>query len=99
MPWYHQRAAMARRQDGRRDGRIGPQQEPSIHRHEMGEVVEVGPDLVNLRCLGSIEGPRWFDGRTQNGSVGLAPNTDAPFTETKWRVRSYPVYIDEPCGD
>jgi hypothetical protein len=30
---------------------------------------------------------RYFlDGRTQNGSVGLAPNTDPPFTGTRWEV-------------
>jgi hypothetical protein len=63
------------------------------------QVTEIGPDAVTLRCLGALEGPRFRDGRTQNGSVGLAANTNPPFTGTRWRVRSYPVCIDEPCGD
>jgi hypothetical protein len=30
---------------------------------------------------------RWFlDGRTHDGTVGLAPHTDPPFTGTHWRV-------------
>jgi hypothetical protein len=40
-----------------------------------------------------------LDGRTQGGSVGPAPNTNAPFTGAEWRVTSCPVSIDEPCGD
>jgi len=41
---------------------------------------------VNLFCLGHIDGPRWLDGRTHNGSVGLAPGRGGPFTGTRWRV-------------
>lgn len=29
---------------------------------------------------------RFLDGRTQFGAVGLAPNTDPPFTGTRWEV-------------
>jgi hypothetical protein len=61
------------------------------------EVAEIGADEVTLRCRGAIEGNRFLDGRTQNGSVGLAESAD--LTGTKWRVRGYPVCIDEPCGD
>jgi hypothetical protein len=39
-----------------------------------------------LKCLGDIEGPRWLDGRTGDGSVGLAPSTDYPYTGTKWQA-------------
>ncbi|WP_414582282.1 hypothetical protein [Scytonema sp. PCC 10023] len=35
---------------------------------------------------GNINGPRWLDGRTADGTVGLAPTKDEPFTGTKWRV-------------
>ena len=52
------------------------------------------PDIVALQCMGELQGPRWLDGRTGNGTVGLAPNTDPPFTGTRWEVRLYPVRID-----
>lgn len=44
------------------------------------------PSQIVLECLGHIAGPRFLDGRTQDGSVGLAPNTDPPFTGTRWQV-------------
>ena len=62
------------------------------------QVVQVeanNPNIVALKCLGDIEGPRWLDGRTANGTVGLAATTEPPFTGTKWEVRMYPVTIDE----
>jgi hypothetical protein len=40
----------------------------------------------HLQCLGPVPGPKWLDGRTGNGTVGLAPETDGGFTGTKWRV-------------
>ena len=49
---------------------------------------------VALKCLGNINGPRWLDGRTGNGTVGLAPRTDPPFTGTKWEVQGYPGIFD-----
>jgi hypothetical protein len=39
-----------------------------------------------LKCLGDIDGPRWLDGRTADGTVGVAPTTEPPFTGTKWEV-------------
>ena len=33
-----------------------------------------------------IPGPRYLDGRTANGTVGLAPNLSPKFPGTKWRV-------------
>jgi hypothetical protein len=41
---------------------------------------------VSLRCLGNIPEPRYLDGRTADGTVGLAPNLRPQFTGTKWRV-------------
>jgi hypothetical protein len=36
-------------------------------------------------------GCRWLDGRTHNGTVGLAPHRGFPFTGTKWEVqRAFP---------
>jgi len=43
-------------------------------------------DIVALKCLGDIEGPRWLDGRTGDGTVGLAPQLGGGYTGTKWRV-------------
>ena len=51
-------------------------------------------DIITLECLGDKPGPRYLDGRTQNGTVGLAPNTNPPFSGTKWRVE----YL-EPSAD
>jgi hypothetical protein len=50
--------------------------------------------IVALQCMGEMQGPRWLDGRTGNGTVGLAPTTDPPFTGTRWQVRLYPVPFD-----
>lgn len=56
------------------------------------------PNIVFLQCLGHLDGPRWLDGRTQDGSVGLASKTEPPFTGTKWEITRYPTCIDEPCA-
>ena len=42
--------------------------------------------VVGIRCLGNIEGARWLDGRTANGTVGLAPSTHLPYTGARWQV-------------
>ena len=42
-------------------------------------------DIVALECMGNIQGPRWLDGRTGNGTVGLAPRRDGGFTGTRWQ--------------
>ena len=42
--------------------------------------------MVNLECLSHLPGPRFLDGRVADGSVGLAPNTNSPFTGTWWAV-------------
>lgn len=43
-------------------------------------MVSVFPDrdetwIVSFKCLGELEGPRFLDGRLNDGSVGLAPHT------------------------
>lgn len=43
-------------------------------------------DVIHLRCMGHIPGNRWLDGRTADGSVGLAPSTGGIFTGTYWEV-------------
>ena len=42
--------------------------------------------IVSLECLGSVPGPRFLDGRTHDGSVGLAAVTAPPFTGTRWEM-------------
>ena len=53
--------------------------------HLEAQVLRAG-NHVALRCLGDIPGPRYLDGRTANGTVGLAPNMSPEFTGTRWRV-------------
>jgi hypothetical protein len=59
------------------------------------ERVDLEPDVIALRCLGEIEGPehrRFLDGRTADGTVGLAPSADPPFSGTRWRI-GYPSAV------
>jgi hypothetical protein len=42
-------------------------------------------DIVTLECMGNIPGSRWLDGRTGNGTVGLAPRK-VGFTGTRWQI-------------
>jgi hypothetical protein len=42
--------------------------------------------IVLFECRGAIPGSRWLDGRTGDGTVGLAPMPGAGFTGTLWRV-------------
>ncbi|MCL6753327.1 hypothetical protein KBT16_21090 [Nostoc sp. CCCryo 231-06] len=41
--------------------------------------------VVKLKCLGDIDSPRFLDGRTGDGTVGLAPSTDG-FSGTRWEL-------------
>jgi hypothetical protein len=46
-------------------------------------------DLVILECLGvnaETDGNRYLDGRTRDGTVGLAPKTGGRFTGTRWKL-------------
>jgi len=40
----------------------------------------------SLRCLGNVQGPRYLDGRTANGTVGLVARLVKPFSGTKWQL-------------
>jgi hypothetical protein len=42
--------------------------------------------IYHFKCLGDVEGNRWLDGRTNNGSVGLAPTTTGSYTGTSWQA-------------
>jgi hypothetical protein len=63
-------------------------------RWQLVQLDEKNPDIVALKCLGDIEGPRWLDGRTGDGTVALARATDPPYTGTRWEVKLYPVITD-----
>ncbi len=81
--------------DGRTaDGTVGLA--PNTNRPFTGtrwQVLQVDyntPNIVALKCLGDIAGPRWLNGMTADGTVGVAATTEPPFTGTKWEVRLYP---------
>lgn len=57
-----------------------------FRRVTVADAVLLSGDVVSLRCLGTTDGPRWLDGRTKDGTVGLAPNTDGIYTGTKWQL-------------
>ena len=48
-------------------------------------VVQAG-NTVSLRCLGNASGPRYLNGMTGNGSIGLAPGLVKPYSGTKWKL-------------
>jgi hypothetical protein len=69
---------------------VPPSQTPG-GRPEIWEARRAGGDVFNftlenvaLRDAGVAA--RFLDGRTATGTVGLAPNTNPPFTGTLWRV-------------
>jgi hypothetical protein len=41
---------------------------------------------VVLRGLGKVEGPRFLNGNTDTKAVNLVPNTNPPFSGTRWTV-------------
>jgi len=43
-------------------------------------------DHISLECQSTEPGPKFLDGRTADGTVGLAPNTNPPFTGTRWEA-------------
>src|SRR4029453_4267959 len=63
----------------------GPGGEPQIWRAKHHPDGGITLENVPLSSLGVAE--RFLDGRTGTGDVGLAPNTDPPFTGTRWQVR------------
>lgn len=47
-------------------------------------VIENG--TYTIRSLGDIPGPPYLDGRTGNGTVGLAPGFAGGFTGARWSI-------------
>jgi Domain of unknown function (DUF1929) len=77
--------------DGRtQDGSIGLADNPNPpFTGTRWQRIDVGPRTMELRCLGTVPGPfsqGFLDGRTQDGSVGLALSTNPPFTGTRWSL-------------
>ena len=47
----------------------------------------VVPNAIHcIRCLGAANGPRYLDGRTHNGTVGLVRDLVKPYSGTKWQL-------------
>ena len=42
--------------------------------------------LVTLECQGTVAGSRFLNGITHDGSVALAPDTDPPYSGTRWSM-------------
>jgi hypothetical protein len=43
-------------------------------------------DHISLECASNEPGSKFLDGRTQDSTVALAPNTNPPFTGTRWEA-------------
>jgi hypothetical protein len=43
-------------------------------------------EIYSIRCLGNVNGPRYLDGRTGNGTVALVDKLVKPFFGTKWQL-------------
>jgi hypothetical protein len=76
---------MARWQNGGRHGGVSTKDKQTFTGTRW-QVLQGGYNIVALRCLGDIDGPRWLNGKTADGTVGVAPTTEPPFTGTKWEV-------------
>ncbi len=54
--------------------------------HHQPNPIPLSSETVVLKCLRNIEGPRYLDGHTADGTIGLAPSTMLPFTGTSWEL-------------
>jgi hypothetical protein len=52
----------------------------------LGKPVLKHGDVISLQGQVESDGPVWLDGRTQSGTVGLAPSCTAPYTGAAWKV-------------
>jgi hypothetical protein len=59
------------------------------------QIQELSPGVVTIKSLGDFHNAQhqFLDGHTQvnDGSVGLAPSTDPPFSGTKWATHAMPT--------
>ncbi len=59
--------------------------------------VQVNSGIFTLQCLGRYHNPQhmYLDGHTGDGTLGLAPNTDEPYSGTRWLIGPVPQRIDD----
>ena len=50
------------------------------------QLVELGGGTFGLMCLGPVKGPRWLEGRSGDGTVGLAADTNGGHSGTHWML-------------
>jgi hypothetical protein len=43
-------------------------------------------EIYSLKCLGNVDGPRYLDGHTHDGTVALVRDLVKPFSGTKWQL-------------
>jgi GH24 family phage-related lysozyme (muramidase) len=55
---------------------------------EAAPVPDAPPSIYRFRCLGTVEGPRWLDGRTGDATVALV--NDINLSGTQWQVEPAP---------
>ncbi|BAY91214.1 MULTISPECIES: hypothetical protein [unclassified Tolypothrix] len=48
------------------------------------------PKVVSISCLGDVNGSRFLNGRTREGTVALAPSIEARFSGTRWEMDEIP---------
>ncbi|MEH2402308.1 hypothetical protein [Nostoc sp.] len=61
------------------------------------QAIEEGTYII--RSQGTTPGPNYLDGRTGNGTVGLAPNFRGVFTGARWQiVNKGSYYTIRSCG-
>src|SRR5581483_4326060 len=62
-----------------------PSMSEAIRRNQLMPSLQSGT-VVRLICEGNLPGPRFLDGHTHDGTIGLSFSPDPPFTGTHWRV-------------
>ena len=77
--------------DGRTlDGTVGLAPETGgVYTGTRWSLHHLGDGSYTLQCLGQLNGPGkdgFLDGRTLDGTVGLAPETGGVYTGTRWRI-------------
>ena len=76
--------------DGRTGGRAGlAPSNISSYSGTFWDLEKLSDGTYSFKCLGASiprDGAAYLDGRTGDGSVGLASNTNPPYTGTHWQL-------------
>jgi hypothetical protein len=51
------------------------------------QLSNISDDIYTIACAGSIDGPRYLNGNTYDGSVNLVGDTLDPFSGTLWQIQ------------